>query len=176
MPPKAVQRTKEQKLAAALAGSRKTKKKKWAKGKVREKKENQVIFHEDSYEAAVKEVPKLRTITVATVSEKLRVTGSLATRLIRKLSKDGLIKKVYDQSGFLLYCRIEGKTGATDTGADTTKGGTKGGKKGGADIDDVGGADVDIEVADVEENTQPKTKSSTKGGKKAVVTADEEEE
>jgi len=38
MPPKAVQRTKEQKLAAALAGTRKGKKKKWSKGRVREKK------------------------------------------------------------------------------------------------------------------------------------------
>jgi len=105
MPPKAVQRTKEQKLQAALAGARKGKKKKWSKGRVREKKNNTIIFNPDTYESAVKEIPKLKNITVATVSEKLRITGSLAQRFIRKLAKDGHIKKVYDTAGFLLYTR-----------------------------------------------------------------------
>jgi len=40
MPPKAVQKSKAAKMAAAMAGSKKGKKKKWSKGKMAEKKEN----------------------------------------------------------------------------------------------------------------------------------------
>jgi len=105
MPPKSVQRTKEQKLQAALAGSRKGKKKKWSKGRVREKKNNAIIFSPVSYETAMKDIPRMKNITTATVSEKLRITGSLAQRFIRKLAKSGHILKVYDSTGFLLYTR-----------------------------------------------------------------------
>mmetsp|Transcript_65738 Transcript_65738/g.104735 ORF Transcript_65738/g.104735 Transcript_65738/m.104735 type:complete len:147 (-) Transcript_65738:190-630(-) len=105
MPPKKEQKTKEQKLAAALAGSRKSKKKKWAKGRVKEKKNNKPVMLPDEYASAVKEIPKMKTITVATVSEKFRITGSLALRLIRKLSKEGQLRKIYDSGGFLLYTK-----------------------------------------------------------------------
>ena len=46
-------------------------------------------------------------ITVATVSEKFTITGSLAYRLIRKLAKEGTLKKKYDSGGFLLYTKSE---------------------------------------------------------------------
>eukprot|EP01083_Nonionella_stella_P187696 690315_1 len=105
MPPKKEQKTKEQKLAAALAGSRKSKKKKWAKGRVKEKKNNQAILLPADYSNAMKEIPKMKTVTVSTVSEKLRITGSLAHRLIRKLAKEGTLKKIVDSGGFLLYTK-----------------------------------------------------------------------
>eukprot|EP00483_Globobulimina_turgida_P002486 UN02490 len=105
MPPKKEQKTKEQKLAAALAGSRKTKKKKWAKGRVKEKKNNSAILVPDDYSTAMREIPKMKTVTVSTVSEKLRITGSLAHRLIRKLAKEGTLKRIYDSGGFLLYTK-----------------------------------------------------------------------
>lgn len=44
-------------------------------------------------------------ITIASVSEKFKITGSLASRLIRKLAKEGQIRKIYHQSGFMLYAR-----------------------------------------------------------------------
>mmetsp|Transcript_44748 Transcript_44748/g.54785 ORF Transcript_44748/g.54785 Transcript_44748/m.54785 type:complete len:149 (-) Transcript_44748:112-558(-) len=106
MPPKKEQKTKEQKLAAALAGSKKSKKKKWAKGKVREKKDNKTIFNKNLYDSGVKDVVKMKAITVATVSEKLKITGSLAKRFIRNLGKNKQIKKVYDRSGFMLYTKL----------------------------------------------------------------------
>merc|ERR1740129_2174891 len=105
MPPKKEQKTKEQKLQAALAGSKKSKKKKWAKGRVKEKKNNAAILFADDYSNALKEIPKMKAITVSTVSEKLRITGSLAHRLIRKLYKEGTLKRICDSGGFLLYTK-----------------------------------------------------------------------
>merc|ERR1712130_610191 len=93
----------EQKLAAALAGSKKSKKKKWAKGRVKEKKNNAAILLPDEYETALKEIPKMKAVTVATVSEKLRITGSLAYRLIMKMAKEGTLTRVVKSRGFLLY-------------------------------------------------------------------------
>mmetsp|Transcript_18854 Transcript_18854/g.30028 ORF Transcript_18854/g.30028 Transcript_18854/m.30028 type:complete len:149 (+) Transcript_18854:131-577(+) len=105
MPPKKEQKTKEQKLQAALAGSKKSKKKKWAKGRVKEKKNNTPVLLPDQYATAIKEIPKMRLITVSAVSEKLRCTGSLAHRLIRKLAKEGTLKMIMDTRGFLLYTK-----------------------------------------------------------------------
>lgn len=48
MGPKVQQKTKEQKMAAALAGA-KAKKKKWSKGKSREKLNSKVLFDEDGW-------------------------------------------------------------------------------------------------------------------------------
>eukprot|EP01084_Bolivina_argentea_P024838 46241_1 len=107
MPPKKEQKTKEQKLLAALAGSRKSKKKKWAKGRVKEKKNNNATLTPETYSSAIKEIPRMKCVTVATVSEKLTITGSLAHRLIRKLAKEGTLKKVHDSGGFLLYTKSE---------------------------------------------------------------------
>merc|ERR1712113_838480 len=103
------QKTKEQKLAAALAGSKKSKKKKWAKGRVKEKKNNASIVLPDEYATAIKEIPRMKTITVATVSEKYRIKGSLAYRLIMKLNTDGVLTKVVKKGGFLLYKKSWGQ-------------------------------------------------------------------
>ena len=56
--PKVQQKTKEQKLAAALAGG-KSKKKKWSKGKLREKMNAKVLFDEDGWKRLQEEVPKV---------------------------------------------------------------------------------------------------------------------
>merc|ERR1712176_1513365 len=130
------QKTKEQKLAAALAGSRKSKKKKWAKGRVKEKKNNSSILLPEDYSNAIKEIPKMKCVSVSAVSEKLRITGSLAHRLIRKLAKDGTLKKRYDSGGFLLYTKSakqialekEQKAKAEAAAAEKAKN-KKGGKK-----------------------------------------------
>merc|ERR1712113_437099 len=113
MPPKKEQKTKEQKLAAALAGSKKSKKKKWAKGRVKEKKNNMAVLMPDEYQSAMRDIPKMKLVSVSTVSEKLRITGSLAYRLIRKLANEGTLKKRYDSGGFLLYTKSakKGKKG-----------------------------------------------------------------
>ena len=57
--PKVQQKTKEQKMQAALAGG-KAKKKKWNKGKMREKINAKVLFDEDGWNRLQAEVPKVR--------------------------------------------------------------------------------------------------------------------
>ena len=59
MPPKTQQKSKEAKMAAALAGG-KSKKKKWSKGKVREKVANKVLFDDETYTRFLAEIPKVR--------------------------------------------------------------------------------------------------------------------
>merc|ERR1711897_93650 len=130
------QKTKEQKLQAALAGSKKSKKKKWAKGRVKEKKNNMAVLMPDEYTAAMRDIPKMKLVSVSTVSEKLRITGTLAYRLIRKLANEGTLKKRYDSGGFLLYTKSakqialekEQKAKAEAAAADKAKK-KKGGKK-----------------------------------------------
>merc|ERR1712087_977258 len=135
------QKTKEQKLQAALAGSKKSKKKKWAKGRVKEKKNNNSVLMPDDYATAMKDIPKMKCITVSTVSEKLRITGSLAHRLIRKLYKEGTLKRICDSGGFLLYtksakqikleaerAKAAEEAASKKAAAKKAKGGKKGGK------------------------------------------------
>jgi small subunit ribosomal protein S25e len=55
------QKTKEQKMAAAMAGS-KSKKKKWSKGKSRDKVLNEVLFKDQTYERMMQEVPKVSCV------------------------------------------------------------------------------------------------------------------
>lgn len=96
----------------------------------------------DDYSNALKEIPRMKTITVSAVSEKLRITGSLSHRLIRKLASEGTLKKIYDSGGFLLYTKsakqiakekeaaAKAEAAAAAKGKKGKKGTKKGGKKG----------------------------------------------
>mmetsp|Transcript_12463 Transcript_12463/g.24190 ORF Transcript_12463/g.24190 Transcript_12463/m.24190 type:complete len:109 (-) Transcript_12463:56-382(-) len=99
------QKTKEAKAKAALAGGNKGKKKKWAKGKVREKAFNAVLFEKPAYEKLLSDVPKMKLISVATVVERLKINGSLARRAIKELKNQGLIKPVVHHQKQLIYTR-----------------------------------------------------------------------
>ena len=55
----------------------KAKKKKWSKGKVRDKLNNLVLFDKAAYDKLCK-VPSYKLITPAVVSERLKIHGSLA--------------------------------------------------------------------------------------------------
>merc|ERR1711879_710374 len=63
MAPK-VQQSKEAKALAA-ANSSKGKKKKWSKGKLKEKVNNQVLMDEATHEKLYSEVPKYKLITIS---------------------------------------------------------------------------------------------------------------
>ena len=92
-----------------------------------------MIFFSEGYDSAMQDIPKMKTITISTVSEKLKITGSLAKRLIRKMAKDGMIVKKYDNQGFLLYtkdpARIAAEKAAAEEAAKAAKKGKKGKKK-----------------------------------------------
>merc|ERR1712094_84897 len=104
MAPKA-QKSKEQKMMAAMAGAKKGKKK-WTKGKVKEKLMNEVMWTKALQDKLVKEVPKAKLITPAIISERLKVNCSLAREGIKYLEEKGLVQVVGDPSAKLqIYTR-----------------------------------------------------------------------
>ena len=94
MPPK-VQKTKAQKLLAAQSASRAGKsKKKWAKSKLREKKNNRVVFNTDVLEQVTKGAPKRKALTYYSLIEAYKIGGALARKVVRDLLAAGSIKVV----------------------------------------------------------------------------------
>merc|ERR1712221_45326 len=86
-------------------GGGKAKKKKWSKGKVRDKLNNLVLFDQATYDKLYKEVPAYKLITPAVVSERLKIRGSLARKALNELQQAGLIKQVVKHSAQLIYTR-----------------------------------------------------------------------
>jgi len=104
MPPKTQQKTKEQKLAAALAGA-KGKKKKWSKGKTKEKANNKVFYDQETYNKLKTEIPKSKLITPSILVDRLKVNVSVARQGLRELEKEGLIRKVVGHHTRLVYTK-----------------------------------------------------------------------
>merc|ERR1712193_217838 len=75
-------------LAKTKAGAS-AKKKKWSKGKVREKLNNAVTFDQPTYDKMMKEAAMFKLVTPSVISERLKVNGSLARRAITELLNAG---------------------------------------------------------------------------------------
>merc|ERR1712179_790191 len=90
---------------AKPSGGGKAKKKKWSKGKVRDKLNNLILFDQPTYDKLYKEVPNYKLITPVVVSERLKIRGSLARRALNELQQAGLIKQVVKHSAQLIYTR-----------------------------------------------------------------------
>merc|ERR1712050_469078 len=106
MPPK--QQAKGGKAGAKAgkpSGGGKAKKKKWSKGKVRDKLNNLVLFDKATYDKLYKEVPNYKLITPAVVSERLKIRGSLARNALQELLNKGMIKLVSKHRAQLIYTR-----------------------------------------------------------------------
>jgi len=103
MPPKTQQKSKAQKMAAAQAS--KSKKKKWSKGKVRDTANHATLLDKDTFKRMEKEVPKMKMITLSTMSERLKINCSIARRCIRYLEEKGEIRKVYKTQAQTIYTR-----------------------------------------------------------------------
>merc|ERR1712113_916325 len=91
--------------AGKPAGGGKAKKKKWSKGKVRDKLNNMVLFDKPTYDKLYKEVPTYKLITPSVVSERLKVRVSLARAALAELSKKGLIIKVVGHNAQQIFTR-----------------------------------------------------------------------
>merc|ERR1712212_678758 len=87
-------------------GGGKAKKKKWSKGKTRDKLNNLVLFDKATYEKLLKEVPTYKLITPSIVSERLKVRGSLARKALIELEKQGKIKEIVRHSSQMIYTRM----------------------------------------------------------------------
>merc|ERR1712029_94000 len=83
----------------------KAKKKKWSKGKVRDKLNNLILFDKATYDKLYKEVPSYKLITPSVVSERLKVRGSLAKQALRELCGKGLIRLISAHSSQMIYTR-----------------------------------------------------------------------
>merc|ERR1711970_170274 len=109
MPPKKDTKSKVPSKAPAKkkegGGGGKAKKKKWSKGKVRDKLNNLVLFDKATHDKLLKEVPSYKLITPSVVSERLKISGSLARRALDDLQQKGLIRQVVKHHAQLVYTR-----------------------------------------------------------------------
>jgi small subunit ribosomal protein S25e len=96
----------------------KAKKKKWSKGKTRDKLNNLVLFDKNTYDKLYKEVPTYKLITPSIVSERLKVRGSLARKALIELTEKGLIKLVVAHSSQMIYTRMIGDPTDDEKAAD----------------------------------------------------------
>ncbi|KAF8556297.1 ribosomal protein S25, partial [Imleria badia] len=94
------------KTPAPSSGGKAAKKKKWSKGKVKDKAQHSVICDKATYDRVMKEAPTWRFISQSILIERLKVNGSLARVAIRHLEKEGLIKRIVHHSGQLIYTRL----------------------------------------------------------------------
>merc|ERR1712139_413909 len=93
---------------AKTKGGAAAKKKEWSKGKVREKLNNMVIFDQGTYDRMMKEVSTFKLVSTSAISERLKVSGSLARRAIKELITAGSIKPLDTHSKQLIYTRNAG--------------------------------------------------------------------
>merc|ERR1711934_629152 len=95
-------------LAKTKSGASKSKKK-WSKGKVREKLNNAVTFDQATYDKMMKEAATFKLVTPSVLSERLKINGSLARRAIQQLLQAGSIRCIDKHSAQLLYTRNTGE-------------------------------------------------------------------
>ena len=88
-----------------MAGS-KQKKKKWGKGKSKEKLNAKVLFDDDSWNRFIVEVPKMKLITPSALVERLKINGSLARAACVYLESEGKIQTVEKHSKQYIYTRV----------------------------------------------------------------------
>jgi len=91
-------------MAPAATGGKKQKKK-WSKGKVKDKAQHAVILDKTISEKLNKDVQTYRLVTVAVLVDRLKINGSLARKALADLEERGVIKKVVGHSKLSIYTR-----------------------------------------------------------------------
>ncbi|KAK0522406.1 40S ribosomal protein S25 [Tilletia horrida] len=98
------------KKAAILASATKSnKKKKWSKGKVKDKAQNAVVLDRPLYDRVLKEVPTFKFVSQSTLVDRLKINGSLARVAIRHMEREGHIKKLVHHHAQWIYTRTSGE-------------------------------------------------------------------
>ncbi|KAJ7477166.1 ribosomal protein S25 [Mycena galericulata] len=93
------------KAPTTSSGGKAAKKKKWSKGKVKDKAQHAVTLDKPTFDRIMKEVPTFRFISQSILIERLKINGSLARVAIRHLERDGQIKPIVHHSSQLIYTR-----------------------------------------------------------------------
>lgn len=119
-------KTKEA-IARAAAASRKGQKKKWSKGRVKDKLNLEVFITPAQLKEMEKEMPKMRLITLSTVSDRFKIVASVARRVIRYFATTNKILPLdYQHQQLPLFTGAEKKEkGEEDEAADKKKKGKK---------------------------------------------------
>ncbi|KAF2786313.1 ribosomal protein S25 [Melanomma pulvis-pyrius CBS 109.77] len=91
-------------MAPANTGAKKQKKK-WSKGKVKDKANHAVVLDKQTQDKLTKDVQSYRLITVAVLVDRLKINGSLARAALADLEEKGVIKKVVKHSALCVYTR-----------------------------------------------------------------------
>jgi len=105
-PAAGTKKTKAAIAKAAAAGAKS--KKKWSKGKVKEKL-NLAVFVDKDCNNQIKNLAKTKLVTVSTVSDKLKVNGSLARRIIRFAHEKKYIRRIDQHHAQYIYTGVEAK-------------------------------------------------------------------
>ncbi|KAK7699288.1 40S ribosomal protein S25 [Diaporthe eres] len=89
-------------MAPAATGAKKQKKK-WSKGKVKDKAQHAVILDKATSDKLYKDVQSYRLVTVATLVDRLKINGSLARQCLKDLEEKGQIKPIVTHSKMKIY-------------------------------------------------------------------------
>jgi small subunit ribosomal protein S25e len=127
MPPKkdakkdAGKPTKKGKLENSNKGAKKASKK-WSKGRSRDALNNAVMFDKATLDKLNQEVPKYKLITPSIISDRLKITVSLAAKGLAHLAQKKLIKLVSASAKYKIYTRnVEEKPAETKAEAKAPK-------------------------------------------------------
>lgn len=113
--PKTGQKKTKEAIAKAAAASKNKAKKKWSKGKQKDKLVRDVYITKQVLSNAEKSLPKMNTITLNSVMEKFNVIGGVAKTLINVMLEKEKIKPVGHQcSSFPLYTGVNYVKGAVE--------------------------------------------------------------
>ena len=88
-----------------MAGGKGKGKKKWSKGKTRDKTMNKVLFDQETYDRLLIEVPKMKLVTASALVERLKINMALARNAIKELEEKELIRKVSCHHTQMIYTR-----------------------------------------------------------------------
>ncbi|GAB7343863.1 hypothetical protein MBLNU457_1829t1 [Dothideomycetes sp. NU457] len=91
-------------MAPAATGGKKQKKK-WSKGKVKDKAQHAVVLDKQTNERLQKDVQSYRLISVAVLVDRLKINGSVARKALHDLEEAGTIKKVVAHNSCNIYTR-----------------------------------------------------------------------
>ncbi|KAH9464976.1 hypothetical protein Pst134EB_004474 [Puccinia striiformis f. sp. tritici] len=91
--------------AVAASSHKAAKKKKWSKGKVKDKANNHVVCDKPTYDKIFKEVPTYKMISQSVLIDRMKINGSLARVAIQHLEREGLIKRIVHHRGQLVYSK-----------------------------------------------------------------------
>mmetsp|Transcript_22317 Transcript_22317/g.25827 ORF Transcript_22317/g.25827 Transcript_22317/m.25827 type:complete len:148 (-) Transcript_22317:138-581(-) len=118
-------------IAKAATSASKGVKKKWVKGKDANQLNNAVFFDQATYDRLLKEVPTMKLITIATISERLKVNGSLARLGIEHLAEKNLIKPCGEQHAAIKVYTGTKEAKSVEQTSKEAQSEKKGAKKGG---------------------------------------------